>query len=208
MFAELDTIPEWLAPGWDAQGWLDSLKTGDRSARTVRDVWLSAAHTVCGWAVRKRRLNASPFDGCMVEVPKTIKTRETGRAFTDGEAMTILRVAAAVPLIPLGSRGWQWAACRRWAPWIMAYTGARAGEITQVRASDIEDRPGVGPIIKITPEAGTVKTPKVRVIPFHADIGQQVLALAKLVEAGCGPAAPVFHTFPRLTVRPDTVALP
>src|SRR5262249_46427058 len=88
------------------------------------------------------------------------------RAFTEAEALSVLRAAAAVTSIPLGKRGWQWAACRRWAPWIMAYTGARGGEITQLRAADVEERPGIGVVVKITPEAGTVKTGKVRVVPI------------------------------------------
>jgi len=46
----------------------------------------------------------------------------------------------------------------------MAYTGARGGETTQLRASDVEERPGIGVVVKTTPEAGTVKTGKVRVV--------------------------------------------
>jgi integrase len=205
VFTTLDTVSNWQAPGWDAQQWLDSLKTVDRSARTVRDVWLSAARTVCRWAVRKKRLGRNPFVGCTVEVPKVVETRETGRAFTETEATTILRAAAAVTVLLLGQRGWQWSACRRWVPWLAAYSGARAGELTQLRASDVERRE-CGVVIRITPEAGTVKTGKVRVVPVHADIADEVFAHAKTVEARYGPTAPLFHTFPATTVPRDTVA--
>lgn len=162
VFTTLDRVENWQAPGWDAQAWLDGLN--------------SAARTVCGWAVRKKRLGSDPFEGRTVEVPKTVETRETGRAFTEAEALSILRTAAAVTSVPIGKRGWQWSACRRWAPWMMAYTGARSGEITQLRACDVEERSGVGVVVKITPEAGTVKTGKVRVVPIHGDIASDVLA--------------------------------
>lgn len=201
VFTALDHVENWQAPAWDGQAWLDGLKTDDRSPRTVRDVWLSAARTVCRWAMRKKRLASNPFEGCTVEVPKTIETRETGRAFTEAEATTILQAAAAVTVLPLGRRGWQWSACRRWVPWIAAYTGARAGELTQLRAGDVEQRP-CGVVIKITPEAGTVKTGKVRVVPLHPDIGPQVYALARTVEAAYGPTSPVFHTLPKADSPP------
>jgi integrase len=151
--------------------------------------------------VRKKRLGRNPFVGCTVEVPKTVQTRETGRAFTEAEATTILRVAAAVTVLSLGQPGWQWSACRRWVPWIAACTGGRAGELTQLRAGDVEQRP-CGAVIKITPEAGTVKTGKIRVVPLHVDVGQQVLALARMVEATYGPAAPVFQAFPKADSPP------
>jgi hypothetical protein len=48
VFTTLDTVSNWHARGWDAQQWLDGLKTEDRSPRAVRDVWLSAARTVSG----------------------------------------------------------------------------------------------------------------------------------------------------------------
>lgn len=49
---------------------------------------------------------------------------------------------------------------RRWVPWLGAYSGARPGEITQLRGSDIEDRNGFY-VMKLTPDAGTMKTRKI-----------------------------------------------
>jgi integrase len=51
-------------------------------------------------------------------------------------------------------------------PWLCAYTGARVGEITQSRGVDIIEQDGVK-VIAITPEAGTVKTRKGRMVPLH-----------------------------------------
>ena len=58
------------------------------------------------------------------------------------------------------------ASARRWVPWLCAYTGARVGEITQLRAEDVFQQDGVD-AIRITPDAGTVKTRSTRVVPLH-----------------------------------------
>jgi integrase len=63
------------------------------------------------------------------------------------------------------------AACR-WVPWICAYTGARAGEITQLRGEDVLQRDGYW-AIHITPEAGTVKTSEPRTVPLHEHLIEQ-----------------------------------
>jgi len=55
---------------------------------------------------------------------------------------TVLTAAQRVPLLPIGTKGEQWAACRRWVPWLRAYTGARVGELTQLRAGDVQARQG------------------------------------------------------------------
>jgi integrase len=52
------------------------------------------------------------------------------------------------------------------------YTGARAGEITQLRGKDVVKHEGVW-AIQITPEAGTVKTGKPRTIPLHEHLIEQ-----------------------------------
>jgi integrase len=51
-------------------------------------------------------------------------------------------------------------------PWLCAYTGARVNEITQLRTCDVLTVDGI-PCIRITPEAGTVKTAKKRTVPLH-----------------------------------------
>jgi integrase len=55
---------------------------------------------------------------------------------------------------------------RRWGPWLMAYTGARVGEIMQLRKQDLRQ---VGDlwVLHITPEAGTVKSKEARDVVLH-----------------------------------------
>jgi integrase len=63
-------------------------------------------------------------------------------------------------------------ASRRWAPWLCAYSGARVGEITQLRGIDVVERDGAH-ALRITPEAGTVKGRKPRVVPLHEHLIEQ-----------------------------------
>jgi site-specific recombinase XerC len=128
VFAALDALPaqEAVRDQRGAQRWLDGLVgtgTPPRKHRTVRDTWLAAARAVFRWGVRHGRIEVNPFEGCVVEVPRQTVTRETGKAFTDDEALTILSAALRVEVPCRGSRGAHWAAARRWVPWLCAYTG-------------------------------------------------------------------------------------
>src|SRR5262249_48657874 len=136
---------------YEARAWKDRLITPTRSARTVADVWLVAARTVFNWAVKERLLQSNPFMALTVERPRKRRLRET-EAFTDEEALTILKAALAIT----DTRRLFTSACR-WVPWICAYTGARAGEITQLRGIDLVERDGIH-ALRLTPEAGTIKT--------------------------------------------------
>jgi len=211
VFTTLDALgpDETVTDPEGAQRWLDGLigsGTPPRGHRTVKDIWLSAARTVYAWAVRKRLVPANPFEGCTVEVPRTIQTRETEKEFTEDEAKTILRASLLVELAPQGARGSEWAAAKRWVPWLCAYTGARVGELTQCRAGDIECRPsdpkgsleGAGyPVLRITPEAGTVKTGKARTVPIHPHLVEMgLLDYVEAVKARLGKQGPLFFRPP------------
>jgi integrase len=198
VFTALD-IEDWRAPHWDAQQWLDGLVgtgTPPRKPITVRDIWLSAVRAVFGWAIRKRRkdtegrllVETNPFEGCSVTVPNKPITRETGKAFNDDEIKTILRASAALgnPTEPRGT-------AKRWVPWLCAYTGARVGEITQLRVQDIEQRT-YGPVLRITPDAGPVKTDKVRIVPIHAHLVEMgLLGYVAAVKGRLGEHGPLFY---------------
>ena len=128
-------------------------------------------------------------------VPKKIRTRET-KAFTDDEIDTVLSAALAVELRSKGD------AAKRWCPWLAAYSGARMGELTQLRGVDIVERDGIH-AMKISPEAGTTKTGKARIVPLHEHLIEQGF-LAFVKASGNGP---LFYNEPkqpaaRRTIRP------
>jgi integrase len=147
-----------------ARSWVRGLVSEERSALTVREVWLSASRRVFSWGLEHKHVHRNPFVDIKVDVPRKVRTRETGPAFTPDEARTILKASLAYnsPKTP-------WERAKRWVPWLCAYSGARAGEITQLRGIDIEQR-GAFYVMKLTPDAGTIKTRQTRVVPIHEHV--------------------------------------
>src|SRR5262249_44061435 len=143
-----------------ARSWVHGLVSEKRSAVTVREVWLSASRRVFSWAAEHKRVRRNPFAEVKVDVPRKARSRET-KAFTDQEARTILKASLSykAPKTP-------WERAKRWVPWLCAYSGARAGEVTQLRGADVEKR-GSFYFMKLMPDAGTIKTKKARVVPLH-----------------------------------------
>ena len=150
----------------EAQQWIKGLISPSRKARTVYNTWLRASRTIFNWAVEHGLVPSNPFANVKITVPKQIRLRETP-AFYPEEQRLILTAALKV-----ADTGTPDAAARRWVPWLCAYTGARVGEITQMRGSDVIQRDGTH-ALRITPEAGTVKNRKARIIPFHEHIIEQ-----------------------------------
>jgi len=160
------------------QQWANGLIDTDRTARTVADVWVRAARTVFAWGIDEKLITRNPFIGWRVKVPKKIRTRET-KAFTDDEIKVVLNAALAVKVrSKIG-------AARRWCPWLAAYSGARMGELTQLRGVDIVESDGIH-ALKISPEAGTTKTGKARTVPLHEHLIKQGF-LAFVKTNGKGP---------------------
>lgn len=137
------------------------------SAKTVKDSDLAGLKTVFGWAVANRKMSANPATGITIKIGKTPKLRSKG--FTDAEAKAILTAASAITQPP------RWAPtelAKRWVPWLCCYTGARVGEIAQLRKQDVR-REGEHWVINITPEAGTVKTNEARDVVLHPHLIEQ-----------------------------------
>jgi integrase len=171
----------------ELQAWLRSLiSPGERSARTVNDVYKVAGRTVFGWAVDQKLLANNPFAAVRIKVPHAKSLRET-KAFSADEMGIILTTAQAIE-----NPRTKMEAAKRWLPWLCAYTGARSGEIAQLRGADIVTLEGID-AIRITPEAGTVKTRKARVVPLHEHLIEQgFLVFAK--RSGRGP---LFYNEPK-----------
>jgi len=111
-------------------------------------------------------LIASNLKGFRVTEPKRVRKRETD-AFLPDEWITILRAASAIDTLKTTFQGAQ-----RWVPWLCAYSGARPREITQLRGKDMELR-GQVHVMKLTPEAGTIKTNEPRTVPLNSHLIEQ-----------------------------------
>jgi integrase len=149
-----------------AKEWMSGLIGPDRTAKTVATVWKTALKTVFTWAVGERLLSTNPFKEVRISIPRETTERET-KAFTADEAQTILRAAMAYQEPRTVDER-----ARRWVPWLCAYTGARAGEITQLRGSDIHKR-GPDYFAKLSPSAGKMKTRTARTVPIHEHLVDQ-----------------------------------
>lgn len=132
------------------------------SSRTVMDGDLPALKSVFQWAVDNQKLRSNPAKG--VRVTGNRKQKRRMRDFTPAEAALILAASDATKKAPREALQ-RWAA-RRWAPWLCAYSGARVGEVLQLRKKDILKVDGQI-AMRITPEAVTVKGGEARTIPLH-----------------------------------------
>lgn len=158
----------------DVSGWLQALVSRGLAVKTVRATYRAAVSRVFALAHGQGRLAENPAAGLEVIGPKARHVRR--KDISDAEARVILAAALGPQREELSTRH---ALARRWVPWICAYTGARVGEITQLRAGDIREQDGVW-VFHITPEAGSVKTGRARSVPIHSDLIEQgILKLAR-----------------------------
>jgi integrase len=154
----------------EAQAWLDSLvdpegKFGPkRSAYTVDNIYLSAARRIYAWALKRKMIDANPFAACSIDVPK--KEVERTSAYTSDEVATILKAASASDASSL------FGGAKRWIPWLAYYTGARAGELCQLRSQDVRCEGGIW-FIELTPDAGPIKSGIFRQVPLHEHLIEQ-----------------------------------
>jgi integrase len=134
------------------------------SAKTVKDSDLAGLKTVFGWAVMNRKMSINPAGSLTIKTSKPRKLRAKG--FSDKEAALILNHAKNYKA---GGEAYKLAATKRWVPWLCAFTGARVGEMLQLRKQDVR-REGKHWVVCITPEAGPVKTDEAREVVLHRQI--------------------------------------
>ncbi len=146
------------------------------SDKTVKDSYLSGLKSVFNWAVANRMLKANPASGVTIKLHKQKKLRD--KWFTIEEIRALLTASHGHKQGRREPR--QMYALKRWVPWLLAYTGARVGEIVQLRKKDVRMDSGHW-IISITPEAGTVKNKERRDIPLHPHLIE--LGFIEYVEA-------------------------
>lgn len=167
--------------------WTDHLRhERNLSARTVSQKYLAVIKVVFAVAVEKRKLKENPAKDNKVRFAKPLRTRPKG--FTDTEAFAILNAALADPMT-LGRRTIENKRAIRWGPWICAFSGARIVEAMQLRTEDLIEDHGVL-CLRITPEAGSVKTGAYRMVPLHPQLLE--MGFPEMIRAL--PAGPVFYS--------------
>lgn len=175
--------------------WCDHLRHKQGlAAKTVSQKYLAVIKVVLGVAVEKRKLKENPAKENKVRYGRAQRSRPKG--FTDEEAMAILTAALADPAT-LGKRTVENKRAIHWGPWICAFTGARITEVMQMRTDDLITEQGVT-CLRITPEAGSVKTGKYRIVPIHPQLIE--MGLPAMIRAL--PAGPVFYSLAPIRGKP------
>lgn len=108
------------------------------------------------FAVREEKLAVNPADNLRLPKSKPVSPLP----YSDADAALLLKAARKETTPAL-----------RWAHWIMAFTGMRAGEVLQLTAGDIRNVDGVWCFAIHEDEPGkSVKTGQRRNIPIHPAI--------------------------------------
>lgn len=155
----------------EINAWREHLLKIPLSPKTVSDIYLSAVKSLLEWARMQRKLPENVAADVKQGKPKRVLSREQG--YTDAEATAV--ITASRNYEPL-----EWinglirehpasTAAKRWVPILCAFTGARVSEMTQLRKEDFR-KEGDTHVLRITPDAGTVKAGGYRDVPIHKQI--------------------------------------
>ncbi len=174
----------------DLIAWRDGLLASGKSPKTVADLDLACVRAVLRWAFENDRLPSNVAESVRQEVPRKMQSREKG--YTTAEAVKVLN--ASINYKHDDSRttsnreSQHISDAKRWVPLLCAFTGARVTEMTQLRKEDLRQEEGVW-IVRITPDAGSVKTGQYRDVPLH----RQVVALGFIDFVMATGSGPLFH---------------
>ena len=154
----------------DVVNWRDELLTS-LAPKTVRDAHMSGLKAILNWGVESGRLKENVADRVRARAPRKALARERG--LTDAEAGAILNAccsyAPARRQNPRTAESAYTTVAKQWIPWLCAFSGARVAEIAQLRKVDVR-LDGAIPHIRITPDAGSVKTGLFRDMPLHPQL--------------------------------------
>jgi hypothetical protein len=147
----------------DVVAWKEARLAAGRSTKTVaNDIGEMRPIWTWGKANRKLTFDANPFAGL---APKTRKfARRVRGPYTEEEAARVLRAAREEADASL-----------RWLPWVLCFSGARLGEVTQAIKEDVK-RDGDVWFLAIHAEGDgrTLKTPQSeRMVPLHPTSSQR-----------------------------------
>ncbi|MDH1700614.1 site-specific integrase [Comamonas terrigena] len=149
------------------KAWLQEPDRGI-SPKTARDRLMYVNSLLKFACVELEAIQKNPWQGLSIEDPKT----STRRPWKDEELRQLFSqpLFQAYEVPPEGRTGGGPAAY--WIPIIGLYTGARIGELAQLRVSDITEEDGI-PIIKITDEGEDQKvktSASRRSLPIHSEL--------------------------------------
>lgn len=148
----------------DIVQWRDSRLAQRTSIKTINASDIASFTNVFNWGVERNWLEQNPA------AKMTIKTNGRKRKlrdefFSPEEVAIILNHSATVSGAARESP--KTTAAKRWVPWLLAYSGARAAEMIQIRKKDVRKDRRHGWILRLDPEAGSIKTDHFCDVPIH-----------------------------------------
>ncbi|WKW50727.1 DUF6538 domain-containing protein [Rhodomicrobium lacus] len=146
----------------DVVAWKDALIARGLAPQTVNDGHLTALKALYRYALDNDLVTTNPLDGLRVIVKKRAGTGMLPH--TDQDVARILSLSK-LETLPY----------RRWMPWLLAFSGARVGEIAQLWGCRIKVIDGI-PTMHIAPaeDGGSLKNvDSERTIPIHPAIVDQ-----------------------------------
>lgn len=142
------------------------------------------------WAFENVRVPTNEAEGARQAVTKTKRTRERG--YTAPEPIAVLKFSTNYTPKetdnPAHRESAHIAAAKRWLPTLCAFTGARIAVTAQLRKEDVRQDGDLW-VIRISPDAGSVKTGEYRDVPLHRQVVAQ--GFAEFVRAA--KPGPLFH---------------
>lgn len=170
--------------------WRDKLLAEGKSPKTIADKYLASVRATLRWAFENDRLPKNEAESVRQQVAKKQRSRERG--YTTIEAVAVLKASTSyLPKAtdnPATRESSHIIAAKRWLPALCAFTGARVTEMAQLRKEDVRLE-GDRWIIRITPDAGSVKAGGYRDVPLH----RQVIRLGFLDLVKRASPGPLFH---------------
>ena len=148
----------------------DRLIAAGLTPKTIKEGNLAVLKNLCNYAVDNLRIPTSPMKGVSIRVKARALLRQT-KGYNDAEAKVVLKATFAEfsNLLPIDQH-----AARRWIPWLGYYSGARGGELAQLRKQDFRQEDGIC-LMHVDPEAGTVKSGEPRDVAIHPHLIDQGL---------------------------------
>lgn len=159
----------------DVRAWKDALIDRGLSPKTIAGGHLATLNTLYRFAVENELVPGNPADGVKLLIKRRAGTGMLPHGDDDVARILSLSQLETLPY-------------RRWVPWLLAFSGARVGEITQLWGRRVLQVDGVHVLrIRAAEDGGSLKNAGAeRDIPIHpAIVDQGFLAFVK--ERGDGP---------------------
>ncbi|PWV99857.1 integrase [Hoeflea marina] len=174
----------------DVRRWRDRLMQTKLSPKTITDRYLSSVRAVLSHGVKEFDL---PFNAASGIVDNRAPAVPTGsKGYSEEQAVQILSAtfngSSKALSVPHKRASF-------WVPWLLAYTGLRVTEITQLQGKRLRQEDGI-PHLFITPEDGGTKSGKAWVVGIHRHLID--LGFLRMVQ-GVGEGPLFYEPYPEGT---------